>query len=438
VNRFLKFWLLTFVLKLLLATILPLSPDEAYYWLWSKQLQLSYFDHPPFVAWLFYLSHWLEGVGQLVRLPFVLVGHFTVAIWFFILRDRFSWDDYKHWYILALASPMLGFGSLLGTPDVPHVFFWSLAIYYFQQALNRRLLRDYFIFGLALGLGFCAKYHMVLFVPFGVLYLLIERRWRDVRMSGVIITLLSGFFFSLPVLLWNYQNEFVSFKYQLHHGLGSSTWSAEWTLGYIAAEILLLFPWVFYVALRARPEGKHRLLLYLAWGPLLFFLGSSFKGAVELNWPIAAFPAVFALVLFVPNARKVTRAAWIFWLGFYIFAFSTALLLPVGNPIAKPFREPFRFRKLASLQERYHPLYAGTYQIAATIWWENKAPLYKLRDMSRFDYFDTLAGSLPQEDSFFLVQENWSTIPEWVEKAGFKTTVVEKIDPHYLVVKVFR
>ena len=27
-------------------------PDEAYYWLWSKNIALSYFDHPPLATWL--------------------------------------------------------------------------------------------------------------------------------------------------------------------------------------------------------------------------------------------------------------------------------------------------------------------------------------------------------------------------------------------------
>lgn len=437
-SRFLLFWLLTLFIKLLLATILPLSSDEAYYWLWSHHMQLSYFDHPPFVAWLFYLGHWLEGWGQLIRLPFVLVGHLTMAVWYFILKDRFPWEQYKWWYLLALVSPMIGFGSLLGTPDVPHVFFWSLAIYFFQQALQERRSRDYLLFGVALGLGFCAKYHMVLFVPFALAYLLIEKRFREVSLKGLLLTLVSGLIFCLPVLLWNYQNDFASFKYQLHHGLGSTVWSPEWTFGYIAAEILLLFPWVFYLALRTRPDGKYRLLCYLAWGPLCFFLLSSFRGAVELNWPIAAFPSVFALVLFHPKAKKVALVTSGFWLIFYAIAFSSAIFLPNGSGFAKPFREPFRFRQLTPLQKQYQPLYAGTYQIASTIWWENKTPIYKLRDMSRFDFFDTLPESLPQEDSFFLVQENWSTIPDWVEKAGYKTSVVQTIEPHYIVVKVTR
>src|SRR5215213_10135897 len=39
-----------------LAARLNLSFDEAYYWLWSQHLQLSYYDHPPLVAWAIRLS----------------------------------------------------------------------------------------------------------------------------------------------------------------------------------------------------------------------------------------------------------------------------------------------------------------------------------------------------------------------------------------------
>ena len=33
-----------------MAALLPLSADEAYYWLWSKHLAAGYFDHPPAIA----------------------------------------------------------------------------------------------------------------------------------------------------------------------------------------------------------------------------------------------------------------------------------------------------------------------------------------------------------------------------------------------------
>ncbi|MBC7370903.1 MAG: hypothetical protein H7326_05015, partial [Bdellovibrionaceae bacterium] len=125
-----------------------------------------------------------------------------------------------------------------------------------------------------------------------------------------------------------------------------------------------------------------------------------------------------------------------FWFALYLFAFSAVLFLPEGNSVAKPFREPYRFRFLAGLQKEFSPLYAGTYQLASTIWYENKTPIYKLRDMSRYDFYDTLPQSVPQEDTFYVIQENWSEIPDWIKESGYNTTVVRTIEPHYIVVKV--
>ncbi len=39
-------------LRLIAGAILPLSSDEAYYWLWSRHLAAGYYDHPPAIAFL--------------------------------------------------------------------------------------------------------------------------------------------------------------------------------------------------------------------------------------------------------------------------------------------------------------------------------------------------------------------------------------------------
>src|SRR5690349_90818 len=41
---------LLIVLRFVTAGHLPLSFDESYFWLWSKHLALSYYDHPPLIA----------------------------------------------------------------------------------------------------------------------------------------------------------------------------------------------------------------------------------------------------------------------------------------------------------------------------------------------------------------------------------------------------
>jgi len=52
---------------------LDLHPDEAYYYLWSLRLDLSYFDHPPMVAYLFAtLNPFFDDSVLVIRLVTIL------------------------------------------------------------------------------------------------------------------------------------------------------------------------------------------------------------------------------------------------------------------------------------------------------------------------------------------------------------------------------
>ena len=50
-----------------MAALLPLSADEAYYWLWSKHLAAGYLDHPPAIAWLIRAGTMLFGDTRVGR-----------------------------------------------------------------------------------------------------------------------------------------------------------------------------------------------------------------------------------------------------------------------------------------------------------------------------------------------------------------------------------
>ena len=75
-----------------MAARLPLSADEAYYWLWSKHLAAGYYDHPPLVAFVIRMGTWLFGDSEFgVRFGGVIRPR--LASWFVgraaaaILRD---------------------------------------------------------------------------------------------------------------------------------------------------------------------------------------------------------------------------------------------------------------------------------------------------------------------------------------------------------------
>lgn len=430
-----KIWLISLLIKLGVAALLPLSADEAYYWVWSHNLRLSYFDHPPMVAWLFYAGHFLEGFLNSVRWPAVILGHTTLMVWINILKPHVDLEKIKIWIYLALFSPLIGFGSLIVTPDIAIVFFWSLSILILQNALFSKKAIDYALLGASLGLGFCAKYHIVLFLPFLFLYLIFEKKLKEVQWRWVPLTILFGLLFCAPVIIWNYQNDFASFQFQIKHGLERPDYQFSWTWSYILGQILALFPLIFWAAITAKVPKRSRLIMYFGWGPLIFFFLTSFKALVEANWPIIAYPAIFAVALFHPRVRTWTKWTCAFWGTLFVVVLST-LFIPALRNMNDKISEPFRLQQMASLPHDYRPLFANTYQVASSLWYFSKVPVYKLDGMSRYDFYDTLDGRKPQGDQFYLLKYEGNSLPAWISEQEWKVSEVKKIAPDFVLLKI--
>lgn len=430
-------WGITLTIKLFIAALLPLGADEAYYWVWSQKPQLSYFDHPPMVSWLFYLGHFFEPFMNAVRWPAVFLGHCIIGIWFFILKDQVPQEKFKAWIWLVLLSPLLGFGSIIVTPDLPVLFFWSLSIAFSLKALDEKSLGYYGALGAALGLGFCSKYHIVLFVPCLIALLVFEKRWRDVRWSGVLLTVTTGLIFSTPVILWNVQNDLASFEFQLKHGLEKSSYNPEWTLAYVLGQALLLFPLILWAAIKAEVPQRNRWLYYFGWGPLLFFFATSFRAPTEANWPIIGHPAIFSIALFHPKLQAWLKYYVGFW-GLLVGFILSALFVPSVRGVYEKIEEPYVFQEMSALVNEYQPLYADSYQMASSIWYFSKVPTYKLREMSRWDFFDTLPEATPKGNKFYLIKKVGNSLPLWFSEQQWQMREIEKISKNFVLLEFTR
>ena len=63
------------LLRLIYIGAAQLIPDEAYYWNYAQHMDLSFFDHPPMVAWLIWLGTGLFGDNEFgVRVGAVICG----------------------------------------------------------------------------------------------------------------------------------------------------------------------------------------------------------------------------------------------------------------------------------------------------------------------------------------------------------------------------
>lgn len=429
---FIGVWILTLGIKIALSSLVPFAPDEAYYWVWSLHPQLSYFDHPGMVSWLLSLGAIFGDIPQGQRIPSIFLNHCLLIVWFFILKNLWSKDLTKTWLILFLASPFLGVGSILVTPDAPVLFFWSLSLLFFLQQQKSNQWYWPLLLGLSLGLGFCSKYHIVLLVIGLLLYLFFEKRWKTIKARDWLLVVIGGLATSWPVLLWNIQNDFASFRFQLNHGLGKSDWQPHWTGDYILGQILVFFPSLLYLYFKGFRFQKLRLYFWTSLVPWAVFLFTSFRGAVQANWPIVSYPAALVLVVAASKSMKHLRTVIAIWVIAEIFVVSQ-WIYPWWSTAPDKLQEVHQLRTHLPDVEKYQPLYGGSYQIASIFWYYGKKPVYKLRGMSRFDFFDQLTPSIPESSSFFVFRTTNEPLPEWLRKLKPETRIVESFTNYELI-----
>ena len=417
-------WAFALLAKLCLLPFIPITPDEAYYFAWSRHLSLSYFDHPPVISWLMLLAQpfWKTPFG--VRVPGVVLGHITLWIWVKILgRLGFSEKTNALWLVLVLVGPMTGLGGFIVTPDVPLLVFWSLALYVFVSQIEphaRPKLNSWILLGTWFGLGLISKYTMVLFPLSFLIFALADKRWTWLTSAGAYMAAATGSLFFAPVIAWNMQNHWASFQFQLNHGLNAARFNAAWAFEYLGGQFGLLNPVVATASgleIQRNP-AKNKILWVFGLTPLAFFLVTSFRSHVEANWPVMGYPALIALAaawLSQPGRWPALwrRVAVILSACFFTFVLTSMVSPPSSsNPIFARVQE-FQLWKsdLDDLKE-YRPLFARSYQTAAfySYFRPKSDEVFKIGGLDRRDFYDFQTESVPT-GPFFAVLKADDQVP---------------------------
>jgi 4-amino-4-deoxy-L-arabinose transferase-like glycosyltransferase len=432
-----KDWILFLFLKIVIAIFLPLFSDEAYYWTWSQNLKLSYFDHPPFISWLFFMGTPLENFYSAARIPAVILGHFTIWVWCGLIARNYSSVQKRQLFWLLNVHTLIGFGSFVANPDVPFLFFWSLSVYFFIRSVEKMDSLKYPLYlGIALGMGFDSKYLISLFVPLAFFYLVLTGKWKGLRWQHYLLPPLFGAAFSLPVWIWNFQNNWASFKFQMDHGLGK-TWRPQWTGDFLLGTILLLFPPLVYLFFKKKVYRNFKdfnvfvfILLFL------FFTYTTTGGPTELNWPLALYPSFFFILLPYLKRGPLFNSFVIFFGSFGILLLTYSFISP-EKTLHPRLTEASLYKKIYAQSQPYSPLYTSTYQSASYFWFISKRPYFKLRYASRPDEFDLMANSQPQQDLFYYLKEQYQVFPP-EQTLLFRFEKVADLDNNFEVYRVTR
>lgn len=305
--------------RLYLSSELQLHPDEAYYWLWSRHLDIGYFDHPPLVAYFIWLTTQLSTSELWVRLSSTMVSlAVSGLLWQLSIQLFRSIPIAAGSVILFNVFPLSMLGLFVMTPDVPVFFFWSISLFVFWQIIRSGQSWLWYILGLLFGLALLSKYTAILMVPCLFLFLAFtdERRWLKTRYPY--LAALIGLSCFLPVLYWNSLHDWVSFRFQMSNGLGGEGYALSNVAEYIGGQLLVAGPvtWVLgtYAALVGLfRRDKKTLFLIAATVPVLVFFGlSSFKKAASPNWPASAYFTFSILVTYycLDGYSRVRRSLW--------------------------------------------------------------------------------------------------------------------------------
>jgi len=282
---------------------LPLHGDEAYYWMWSHDLQLSYYDHPPMVAYMIYLTNFISQSEWGVR----LVNIFSlsiVALYIYKLTAKISDEKTALNAIVIFMSVILVHaGYIITTPDSPLLLFWTLSLYYAYMALFDGKKRYFLLTGLFLGFTMMSKYSAILLIASLIIFILLKR--RDLFAQPITyITIFIAFLGVSPMLYWNYEHEWISFLFQLEHGSTKDFHiNIHAALEFISGQFILfspVFTWVlFYYMIKEKlsyRDDKIFFIILTTFITLAFFIYKSLYKSMGLNYSA---PAYVGGVIFV-------------------------------------------------------------------------------------------------------------------------------------------
>lgn len=286
-----------------------LLPEEAYYWLYAQHPDIGYLDHPPMVAWAIRAGVLLFGNSEFaVRLPAIACGLVALGFTFAYARAQAGKSAAFVTVLLLSALPYYFGASLVMSPDAPLTAAWAAAIYYLHRALVLDRSKAWWGVGISVGLGMLSKYTIALLGPAALVFIILDsraRRWL-LRPEPYLALVLAALLFA-PVIVWNAENDWVSFAFQ-----STRRAAAPFSFGLpeLIGDILLLLTPIGAVAavpavLARFATGIERrgslFVAALTLTPLAVFVAFSLTHGMKLNWTgplwLAVLPAMAAAIV---------------------------------------------------------------------------------------------------------------------------------------------
>ena len=364
----------------LASDLIGLTEDEAYQWVWSKHLALSYYSKPPLIAYTQWLGTHLWGDNDFgVRFFSPVIGAILGVL---LLRFFARYVNARAGFFLVLivaATPLLQLGSILMTIDPLSVLFWTSAMIAGWRAVQPNGKTASWLWaGLWMGLGFLSKYTELLQLVCWVVFFILWKPARvHLRKPGPYLALLVNLLCTTPVILWNQQHHWITIHHVASNAGANKPWQPSLShlvdlASFLGMESGLLNPIFFIatvwacIAFWRRMRHDPRLVYLFSMGAPLFliYLFFSLHSPILPNWIApAVLPMLCVAVLYWDTRWRLGVRALKGWLiagltlGFVAVAFmhETDLVQHIAGRPLPPKIDPLTrargYRQMAAIVE---------------------------------------------------------------------------------------
>ena len=399
-----------FLINLLQGIFTEIQEDEAYYALYGEHLAWGYYDHPPMVALMAFLSSVLFSGTLGVRFFTIIASCFALFVmWLTAINRPFDtstgskFEDLNPksvllFFIIAFSIVMLNIYGFVTTPDAGLIVFSALFLFVYQRYLNDNSWKNALVMGIMMALMIYSKYHAFLFL--GLIVLSNLKLLKDGKFWVACLVALA---LLTPHIVWQVSNDFPSFRYHLAGRNEAFRWSYFWE--YLPNQLLIFNPFTFgavvYVLIKSkktslpcmsfrdhpttdtlprssvgmtwsdgRRESMHgklvfeRGLRFILIGFFFFFWLMAFRGHVEPHWTIVCvIPAVVLVYRKALVDEKLTKYIKRFILPslLLVLAFRILLLTSFADRFGYHGKEAY-YHAIEQVAGDYPVVFQGSFQ----------------------------------------------------------------------------
>lgn len=378
-----------FAVNICSACFTLLYSDEAYYVLFANKLDFGYFDHPPMIALMIRIGSFIFNNELGVRLLSVIA--ITLALYFtFKLADV-----NKPVLFLTAIFSIFGLNTLgfLALPDSPLLLFTVFFFMLYKKFLLKESLLNSILLGLTMAALLYSKYHGILILLFTIISNL-----KILKSGKFWFAVLVGFLLFIPHIIWQLNNNLVSISYHFFER-SASHYKVSFTYGYLMGQVFYYGPisgiFMVIAAIKFRQSDLFdKAIIWNLWGIIGFFLLSSLKGRVEVNW---TFPVIIPLLIiflrFSDDKPVFTR--WFYILAIPVILMISILRLEIVYPVfdlrikrINDFRGHKEFGKEIISKSQGLPIITNDYQRAGIVSFYAKTFVPSINTNSRRNQFN--------------------------------------------------